>query len=121
MVEQLSSFRDALRDRHFGVTAIRLGYSRLDRNGEMSFDGMCYISWPNWPLLYAFITEFNGHYFDDRVRRSGQSLRVCVSDTGLDAGRSNRNRMLGGMRMNEEVYDCPHHSRNNQIYSDEFR
>ena len=87
----------------------------------MIFDGMCYISFASVPLLQAFINKFDGYFFDERGERSGHPLRVVTSDTPLDAGRSNRGRMSGGMRMDEDVYNCPPDSKDNQIYADRYR
>ena len=72
---------------------------------------MCYISFANEPLLKAFINQFNGYYFDEKAQRGDNGLRVVVSDTPLDAGRANRSSVLGGMRMDEDIEDCPANTR----------
>ena len=86
----------------------------------MVFDGMCYISFANIPLLYAFINQFDGYIFDEKAEHSGHGLRIVVSDTPLDAGRANRSRVLGGMRMDEDIEDCPSNTRLQQMYEDRF-
>ena len=79
---------------------------------------MCYISFAKVPLLKAFINQFNGYYFDDKAQRGDHGLRVVVSDTTLDAGLANRSRVLGGMRMDDDIEDCPADTREQALYAE---
>ena len=120
MLDMFGSFGGKLRNKHCGITAVRFGYNKL-RAGEPVFDGMCYISFANEQLLNAFISQFNGYYFDEKAERGGHALRVVVSDTQLDAGTANRSRVLGGMRMDADIEDCPSNTRIQQVYEDRFK
>ena len=81
---------------------------------------MCYISFANVPLLKAFINHFNGYHFDEKAQRGDHGLRVVVSDTPLDAGRANRSRVLGGMRMDDDIEDCPADTREQALHAERY-
>ena len=81
---------------------------------------MCYISFANIPVLYAFINQFDGYVFDEKAERKGHGLGVAVSDTQLDAGRAKQSHVLGGVRLDEDVEDCPSNTRLQQKYEDQF-
>ena len=120
LIDVFSSFDGKLCSRrHFGMTAVRFGYGKYRLN-EPVFDGMCYISFANIPRLKVFVNQFNGFYFDEKAERSGHALRVMVSDTPLDAGRSSRTRVLGGMRMDDQIDDCPNRSRQQEEYDERY-
>ena len=102
-----------------GITAVRFWYSKVKLN-EQVFNGMCYISFANIPLLYAFINQFDGYIFDEEAETRGHGLRVAVNHTPLDASMANQSHVLGGVRLDEDVEDCPSNARLQQKYEDQF-
>lgn len=101
------------------VESWRFKYDKVESVEPVS-GGMCYISFANIALLNAFVNQFNGFYFDEKAERSGHALRVMVSDSPLDAGRSSRTRVLGGMRMDDQIDDCPNRSRQQEEYDERY-